>query len=163
MRSGDRQDDTRQTKGRRVRRSILLCIGWLAAGAGLAYSVTFLWIDWNLFDFHPTFDATYAGLVAAILIAMAACAGLAIVSKDWGSRIVSLLVCLSLIALGVCLLPPDRVTHGLLGRSTPTPLWFRGGMAMTLSLPFAFWLRWPLHFWLRSRRERQAPQPPAVT
>ena len=172
MSSSDRSTDTlppsrdKRSKGRRLHpalRSIALCIGWIVAGGALGYGVLFLWIDWNLFDFNPKFDTTYAGLVAAILIALAGCAGLALASKDWGSRIVSLLVCLLLIALGANFLPPDHVTHGFLGRSTPTPFWFRSSLAMTLCLPFGLWLRWPLHFWLLSIRERRIPHPPVIT
>jgi hypothetical protein len=134
-----------------MKRAIYLSLAWILAGAGLGFSLLMLAFMWNLFNFHPEFDVHSLAAIAGILGTLAGCLALARGTRDRGSSIVSLLVCLLLIGLGLSFLPEEPTSHGFIGRRRPSPFWFRTGLAMTTALPLAFWLRWPLHAWLQAR------------
>ena len=81
--------------------TVMLIIGWLAAGFTLLYGLFRLSFDWDFISFHPQLDgATMLG-VFLILVGQAGIWFLAKASRDRASRIVSLLACLSLIGFAV--------------------------------------------------------------
>ena len=144
-----------QRTGRRIIRlgemkhSILLCIGWLAIGVAVVAAMVCFEMHWNFFDFHPKWDAEALEYGVLVLLALAGSWFLARASRDRGSQVLSLIVCIALLAFGVLVCRPEPVTQGFLGRDTPSPLWFRGGMAMLLLLPGGFWILWPFRWWTR--------------
>jgi hypothetical protein len=132
-----------------MKRSILLCIGWLAVGAAVVAALWSTEMHWNFFDFSPKWDAEALGYAALVLFALIGSWFLARASRDRGSQIVSLVICVALVAFGVLVCRPEPVTHGWLGRDAPSPIWFRGGMAVVLLLPSMFWILWPFRWWTR--------------
>ena len=133
-----------------MKRSILLCLGWLVVTAGLAYAVVAWWVAWNLFSFKMDGDPMGLLGMAGILLALAACWFLARATRDRGSRIVSLVLCILVLGIGLMYLPAEPVTHGFLGRSAPSPIWFRGGLVLASAMPLVFWMRWPFRGWRRT-------------
>ena len=122
-------------------RTLVILVGWIAAAVTLSYAIAGLDFHWNFFNWSPTWDvgAIVAGLV--ILSALVGIWFLANATRDSISRVVSVLVCLILVVFAAAyVLPAEPATGGFLGRSTPSPLWFRGGCFLLLSLPSVFWL-----------------------
>jgi len=138
----------------KMRRTILLIIGWPVAGVALWYGVTFLYFQWALIGFHPECDLE---TIAAVLIILAAEIGiwlLAKVSRYRTSRSVSLLVCVLLAGIGIFGFFPAEQKHttysgnnpiGIVFAemlSQPSPIWFRGGLTLLLCVPGIFWVGW---------------------
>lgn len=131
--------------------SLLLCVGWLVAGALFAYSLAAWSFSWNFLSFDPDFGRFTLAAIAGITASLTGFWFLA--------RIVSLLVCIPLLAVGISVLPPEPSYNGaprnilaFLARDFPSPLWFRGGILFTTALPLAFWLRWTSRPWPRTGR-----------
>jgi hypothetical protein len=116
-------------------RSIFLCIGWLATGAAFAYLAVAFAIHWALIGFSPKYDLESLGLGVGALLLLIGFAFLARASGDWGSQVVSFVVCLALMALARFALQPDVDNTFVV----PRPLWFRGGLAAVLSVPSVIW------------------------
>jgi hypothetical protein len=55
--------------------------------------------------------------------------------------VVAILICLLLAALAIAWVHAEPLTGGLLGRTAPSPLWYRLGCSLLLCLPGIFWLR----------------------
>ena len=139
------------TMGQRIRRAILLFIGWLTASCTLLYSMLCLNLNWNFFSFSPRWNWAVPGQIVGIVGALVALWFLAKVSRDRASRAMSLLVCLFLIGIGIFNF--FQVEHGILGGVREIPIWYRGGLALFLCLPGIFWV------WWEQRRIIQAGDP----
>jgi len=112
-------------------RFVLIILGWLGSAALLLAAVVWLELDWNfLFGFDPRQDFMVLQSCVGALAALTGTWFLSGASRDLGTRIFSLIICLALVgtALWVFLLSVS-----------PSPLWFRGGETVLLSLPAAFW------------------------
>ncbi len=166
-------------------RSILLIIGWLAASFTLTYGVAGWDCNWNLFHFSPRWNLGVMVELSGVLVALVAMWFLAKASRDKTSRGVSLLICVFLAAGSVLFFPSekisvpqpvpalspqmtsdqamhyimkiriDRAISSIFSRSVPSPLWFRGGRTLLLSLPGIFWV------WLTFSRLVQNRSPTA--
>jgi hypothetical protein len=122
-----------------MKRAILLALGWLVAAAGLYVALVVLELDWNLYDWEPKLDLKASGLIAGMLAMLAAIRLLARASRDRFSQTVSLVICLTLLALAVYVSPPEPMTQGLFAREAPSPLWYRAARFAVLALPGVFW------------------------
>jgi len=132
-----------------MKRAILLIPGWLAITAALLYAIVMLDMRWNFFDWHPTWDSEALAYLLVIAGALLAVPFIARATRDRVSQIASLVVCLALM-VAILSLPAEHTSHGLLGRTAVSPLWYRAGRALLLSLPGIFWLWWPLRLWWRA-------------
>lgn len=128
------------------KRVVWLVVGWVAAGFAHYYAVLFLVMRWNFFDWSPKVDVVSVLLGAGITLTLVGIWFLAKTTRDRVSQIVSAVVCLLLArTLAMGFFGPERLSGGWLGRSEPSPWWFRGGLMVLFLLPAAFWL-W--HLWL---------------
>jgi hypothetical protein len=143
-----RKDGQLKRAGQQIIRSITLIIGWLVAGFLLFCGVVFLDLDWNLFSFHVRWDGEAFFEVLIILVTEIGVWFLAKTSRDRGSRVVSLLICLFLAGIGL-----------FSAVSTASPFWYRGGMACLFCLPSIFWARWELQRFAQERDSSYEDQP----
>jgi uncharacterized membrane protein len=135
-----------------ILRPILLCIGWLVIGAAIMTGVLGIQVQWNLFDFHPEWDAKVLGYGVLLLSALVGSWFIARATRDQASRVVSLVICILLSVLGVLVCRPEETSQETsldsdifsLLHSEPSPIWFRGGLALVLFLPSIFWILWRL-------------------
>ena len=132
-------------------RSILLVAGWLLSVVGLYAAVLILELYWNFFDWQPELNLKTWGSLAAMFCALVAMRFLAWATRDRISQGVSLVLCLSHLALGIYVFPAEPITQGLFARERPSPLWYRAGRFFVLAGPAAFWI-----LALRRRRKTAA-------
>jgi hypothetical protein len=145
------QEFKKVEKGHKIIRAIMLVIGWLAASFALAYSV-FRWdLDWNFFSFSPGWNLELIWAMLGILVALTAFWFLMKASRDKASRVGSLLVCMLFAGLALMALRPEPPVNGFLGRSEPSPIWFRGVLSLVLCVPGAFWFWWMRQHLARKR------------
>jgi hypothetical protein len=122
-------------------RMLLTIAGWFTAGYALISAMVGFELHWNFFNWSPKLDLktfTDGLMLLAIIVGIWF---LAQATRDRVSRVVSLLVCLLLVAFAfIYVLPAEPMTGGFLGRTMPSPLWYRGGCSGLLCLPGALWL-----------------------
>lgn len=118
---------------------LFLPAAWLAAASGLYGSVALLDFLWNFPGWQPVCDARALALVWSIGVCSVALAVLGMMTKAGLGRTVVLLPCLFFVVLGLYMCPPEPAQPGMLGRDTPSPVWYRGGRAVLLMLPLAGW------------------------
>ena len=128
--------------GREMKRAIILSVGWLAAIGALLCAVLRLSLQWNFFDWSPKWDLETIAEAIGVAAVLAAVWFLGKVSRDKISRVVAVLACVSLVGLAIAWFPAEPTTQGFLGRSQPSPMWFRGGRVLLLCVPGVFWLWW---------------------
>lgn len=121
-------------------RALLLMVGWLLAVVGLYAAVVILELYWNFFDWQPKLNLKTWSSLVGIFCAVAAIRYLALATHDRISRGVSLVLCQSLLALGIYVCPVEPITKGLFAREKPSPLWYRAGRVVVLAVPSAFWM-----------------------
>jgi hypothetical protein len=121
-------------------RMMAIIAGWLLAGYALLSVMMGLGFHWNLFNWSPKLDfkVFVDGLVLVGILG--GTWFLARATRDKVGRVTSLLVCLLLVAFAFTLLPAEPLTAGFLGRTAPSPLWYRGGCFVLLCLPGVIWL-----------------------
>ena len=155
-----RKDGQLKRTGQQIIRSIALIIGWLAGGYLLSCAFFVLKMDWNLFWFRAKWNQETIFAVSMILMAETSFWFLAKTSRDRGSRVVSLLACLLLAGTGLfSALPPEPLSGGWLGRSMPSPFWYRGGVTCLSCLPSLFWAWWELRRFAHERDSSYEDQP----
>jgi hypothetical protein len=123
-----------------MKRSALLSAGWVMAAAALYAGMLLLEVKWNLFNWRLQWDGQASLLVAWALGGLSVIWLLAGITRDRVSRSIALVTCLVLAAIAIYVLPPERPATGLFGRDAPSPLWYRGGRFLLMSLPAAFWI-----------------------
>ncbi|HTX20505.1 MAG TPA: hypothetical protein VMD27_01405 [Candidatus Aquilonibacter sp.] len=162
----------------KMRRTILLITGWLAAGVTLLYGTLYFSFGWDFISFHPKWDLETSTALFIILLAETGIWFLAKVSRDRTSHIVSLLVCVLLawFALFHCLPAEQRHmtfvssnTSGgaIVGEALtdafnsepPSPIWFRGGLTLLLCVPCIFWV-WRARLQMNQRRNSMRESQP---
>lgn len=122
-------------------RTLMIIIGWLAAGYALLHVMFGLEFHWNFFNWSPKWDSKTALDVVGILAVLVCILFLVRATRDRASQVVSVLVCLFLAAFAfVYVLPAEPLTGGFLGRTMPSPLWYRAGCSALFCLPSVFWL-----------------------
>jgi amino acid permease len=125
-----------------MNRAIMLSVGWLAATGALLYAVLRISLQWNFFDWSPKWDFKTIAEAIGVAAVLAAIWFLGKASRDKISRSVAILACLALVCLAIAWFPAEPTTQGFLGRSQPSPLWFRGGRVLVLCVPGVFWFWW---------------------
>jgi hypothetical protein len=145
----------------KMKRAIMLIIGWLAAGVTLLYGMFRFELNWNFFYFHPKWDLETIADVLIILVAETGIWLLAKASRDRASRVVSLLVCVFLAGLAVAFYYYDGLPRkGIFGGPVePPPFWFRGGLALLMCLPGVFWILWTRRHLAQQRGPAHESQP----
>lgn len=153
-----------------MKRSILLCIGWLFSGALLLAAGFMLEADLNMFDWLQT-PASSVTIYSCLGIAVAL-TGIwffARATRDKVSRVVSIIVSLVIVGFGVYWFPVESVStpgvksfqptpahsssffpdlnfnldfSGMFARKSASPVWYRGGRLFVACLPAAFCLWW---------------------
>lgn len=97
---------------RRIARTVGLMIGWLAAGLALFVVLFCLYLDWNFFNFDPEWTSKTTVAVLGIVVIEFAIMCLAKASRDWASRVISLIVSLCLVFFAFQeILPPEQITQ----------------------------------------------------
>jgi hypothetical protein len=139
-----------------MKRVIILSVGWLAATVALLYAMLRLSLQWNFFDWSPKWDSETIAEAIGVAAVLAAIWFLGKASRDKISRVVSVLACLSLVGLAMVWFPAEPTTQGFLGRSQPSPMWFRGGRVLQLCVPGVFWFRW---IWRHLAQDRSIGRP----
>jgi hypothetical protein len=130
-------------------------LGWLLPSLGLLYAIRCLSFEINLLDWHPDWNVT---VFLSILGACVATGVIVIVSrftKDRVSQIMSLILSLLLVLFIFETFPAEATSEGWLGRSSPSPLWFRASMSASLIFPTLIWLIGPFRFWRNEKLRRQ--------
>ena len=56
------------------------------------------------------------------------------------TQTISALICLALAALAIHVAREEPVKSGLFERPMPSPLWYRGGLVLILTLPGVLWI-----------------------
>jgi hypothetical protein len=125
----------------KITRMMMIIVGWLAASYALFNVLVWLDFHWNFFNWSPKWDVKAALDGIGILAILVCFWFLAKATRDRVSQIVSVLVCLTLVGFAfVYVLPAEPLTGGFLGRTMPSPLWYRGGSCLLLCVPGIFWL-----------------------
>lgn len=125
----------------KILRMITIIVAWLAASYGLCSVLVGLEIHWNFFNWSPRWDAQsafFAGNIAAILGCLWF---LTEATRDRVTQVMAVILCLLLAALAIVWVHAEPLTGGILGRTAPSPLWYRLGCSLVLCLPGMFWLR----------------------
>ena len=125
----------------KTKQMMLIIVGWLAATAALFDVMLELELYWNFFNWSPKWDVK-ALLYGIGILAILVCVWfLAKATRGRVCHVISALVCLILVGYAVVgVLPAEPLSGGWLGRTMPSPLWFRGSLALLLCLPSVFWL-----------------------
>lgn len=117
-------------------KTALVSLLWPAYGLVLAYAFVFIDLDLNLFDWSPTVDDTSYLIFWGTFFLLVGALPLARITREKVSTAVAVLVVVALVALGLYLLPAEKLNpNTLLGRDAASPLWYRGGRAGLLALP----------------------------
>jgi len=116
--------------------------------AGLYASLVLLDIQWNL----PRWDPYLSGFSLVNLVFIAGFVLLVLLlfraRVTRLSRVISLLPCFALAALGLYFFKAEPITSGLFARDEPSPFWYRGGRCVVLCAPVMIWSV----SWLRRRK-----------
>ena len=134
-----------------VKRSVLLSLGWLLAGALLFLCLILIDFAWSFLSFNPRLDPLSSLALSGIVASLVGCGRLAKATKDHPSLIVSLITCLLLLVLGATGFPRELIAFLLEGNPVPDVLWFRSGLALVALLPLIFWLRWSFDPWWQGK------------
>ncbi|HEY3914813.1 MAG TPA: permease prefix domain 1-containing protein [Verrucomicrobiae bacterium] len=129
-------------RGRLVLRAIGLSLGWLLVACGLGYCVLDWEFSWNFIGFHTKWNWEFAAIQSGILIVAICFWFLAKASRDWGSRAVSLLVCLALAVCAAMWLHADESAHGIFGGHYTVPFGYRCARTLALCWPGFIWAWW---------------------
>lgn len=120
-------------------RNCLLAIGWMAACVVVYGSVASIEVLWNLFEWRPRY---HSDLVVAFGLLVIALGSLRIMASSGrarsgglGLRLILWMCALGLLALGFYLAPAEVVSEGFLGRTTPSPAWYRVARCVLLGTP----------------------------
>jgi hypothetical protein len=135
-----------------MKRALMLTVGWLAACFIMFASLMQMDFALNLFDWHPEWDWRIPIFGACVLASITMIWFLAKVTHDRFSFIASMIMCLALLCIAVGFIPPEKpepatvtgILAGFFLRHTPSPWWFRGSIAVCLTLPAALWFGWQL-------------------
>ena len=137
-----------------TKRMLIIIVGWLAATAALSYVMLGLELYWNFFSWSPKWDVKALLYWIGILTILVCVWFLAKSTRGRVCQVISGLACITLFGFAVVgVLPAEPLSGGLLGRTMPSPLWFRGSLAVLLCLPSVFWL-WKT--WQQSRPDAVA-------
>lgn len=120
----------------------LLILGWLLAGAAVFGGLTSLDLNWNMFNWRPSADATSIGALIIAAIGVGASWVLAQTKGEKSDKLVrgvSVVVCALLAAVAVASLRSEPLGTGLLGRTIASPIGYRALRAVALALPLVFW------------------------
>src|SRR5437867_1060347 len=134
-----------------------MIIGWLAAIGVLLYAVLVLSFHWNFLDWSPKWDLEAVADFIGILMSLATIWFLGKASRDKVSRVVSVLLCVLVAGLAVFWYPAEARSEGFLGRTQPSPFWFRSGRVLLLCVPGLIW------FWSTRRRLARQSDPANVS
>jgi len=129
-------------------KSTLIILAWIITTVGLFLGLLILEFYWNVPAWEPEGDSIAGFLVAWLVAIVVAFWFLSRARVNWAARMFSFLICLGLFALAVHVLPAEPVKSGLFARSSPSPAWFRGGLALILAAPGIFWIL----AWVRLRK-----------
>jgi hypothetical protein len=143
------KDEFKKMEGHKIKRAIMLIIGWLAAGFAFLYGTLVLDFDWNLFSFHPKWNGQAYFAFLLILAAETGIWFLAKVNCGRASQVVSLLICLFLAGIGISGF--FHVERGIFGGVREIPFWYRGGGTLLWCLPGIFWVWWERRRVIRGR------------
>ena len=122
-----------------MKRAIFIILGWLTAAIALYVLVLALELYWNLYDWQPRTDWKAFGLILTMFTILVGMRFLAKAGRDRFSQFVSLIACLTLLALAIYVFPPEKLTQGVFARTTPSPLWYRASRLLVMALPGVFW------------------------
>ncbi len=120
-------------------RSFLLVLGWVAVVGWIYLVLLGLELDWNLVDWSPRADWRTGVLLLGGTAGLFATWFLSGAAHNRVVRALCFLAPLALLGLGIYVLPPEPLTHGLFARSSASPLWYRGGRLLITALPALFW------------------------
>jgi hypothetical protein len=117
-------------------RATVLVISWSVASVALFRVMVELGFHWNFFNWSPSWD-TEAMVDGLRILAIMVCFWFLVkATLDRVSRVGSVLICLILVGFAVVyVLPAEPLTGGFLGRTMPSPLWYRGGSFLLFCLP----------------------------
>jgi hypothetical protein len=96
-------------------------------------------VYWNIVTWRPEWDGTATFLLVWIAAATAGCYWMARASRDRLTRVVSLLICMALLALGIYVSRAEPLSFGMFGRESCSPLWYRAGRLLVLGTPTLLW------------------------
>jgi hypothetical protein len=137
----------------KILRTITIILAWLAASYGLCSVLVELEFHWNFFNWSPKLDAQSVFFASNITAILGCLWFLTEATRDRVSQVVAVLICLLLTALAIVWVHAEPLTGGILGRTAPSPLWYRLGCSLMLCVPGMFWLRKLRH---RSSRDNVA-------
>jgi hypothetical protein len=125
-----------------MRRAIALGFIWLAGAGSLLYLLLMLELQWNFFNWAPKWSAQAGAELTGVFAILVGMWFLARESRDRISLALALLACLALAIAAMLWFPAEPTSVGFLGRSQPSPLWFRAGRLGMLCVPILFWWWW---------------------
>ena len=122
-----------------MKRTVFLIAGWVLLAVALYLPLLLLDVYWNIVTWRPEWDGTALFLLVWIGAAAAGCYWMARASRDRLTRVVSLLICMALLALGVYVCRAEPMSFGMFGRETSSPWWYRAGRLLVLGTPALLW------------------------
>ncbi|MDF1565983.1 MAG: hypothetical protein P1V51_23310 [Deltaproteobacteria bacterium] len=128
--------ETRKSAGTNWFRVIGVVLLWGGVGAAIFGSMAYLDLDLNLFDWHPTPEASTWVALGVGLLGLVAVLPLTTITDHALSVAVAWFVVVGLCIFGLYLLPAEPLSPDtLLGRDQASPLWYRGGRVVAMALP----------------------------
>ncbi len=120
-------------------KNVFISIAWIFAAIGMYGGFLGLEFCWNVPFWDPGESGAAWLIIAGLVLLLLLFWFLSQAPVNRVVRIFSLLICLSLVALAIYILPAEATKPGLFARPTPSALWYRGGRAVFLALPAVFW------------------------
>src|ERR1051325_1594491 len=124
-----------------MKRPLLLAFAWLLLAGALYLPLLLLELYWNIISWRPTWDWRALLLLLWMAAVLLGFSTLARVNCHPTARISSLLICLSLFALGVYVTPAEPLSTGIFGRVASSPFWYRDARLFLMAVPLCMWCR----------------------
>jgi hypothetical protein len=137
--------------GHSIIRWIMLVIGWLAGGLILLCGIISLDLDWNFFRFSPKWNRHLIVDLGCVVVALTSIWFLAKANRNKANSVVSLFVCVLLVAFAAYDLHEDAHATGFFGGHRDVPLWYRVAKTGLLCLPGVFSACWARRYLFRQR------------
>ena len=132
-------------------RTFLTTLAWFLVNALLMAVIVELELGLNFFGWHPQWTLQVCGWVAGLPIIVVMLHYLARATQNKWVLAISSLACLALLGIVLSMVGPEPTSTGWLGRSAPSPAWYRWGRVLVGCIPIAFW-GWAL---VREKKRRK--------
>jgi hypothetical protein len=140
-------------------RTLFTTLAWILVNALFLAIIVGLEFDLNFFNWHLRWTLQVGGCIAGLPVIAVMLYYLARATQDRWVLALSSLACLALVGIVLSAVGPEPTGGGWLGRSAPSPAWYRWGRVLVGCMPIAFWTWALVRVNQRKERPDQSSEP----